>query len=62
MNNPQCERALRDRIQDCPLFVRALMRTDPNQRLGHVQKRPGFVGTNWEEPVLLPFMTGLENH
>src|SRR5882672_2153811 len=25
-------------------------------------KEPGFIGVNWEEPMLLPPMTGLENH
>src|SRR5438034_9439299 len=28
----------------------------------HVEKKPGFIGANWEGLVPLPPMTGLENH
>ena len=48
-------------VVDCPLFVRVLVRTGPNQNRGHVQNRPGFWAVNWEESVLLPPLAGLEN-
>lgn len=38
-----------------PLFVRVLVQTGPNERLlGHVQKKPIFIGVNWEGLAPLP--------
>ena len=46
----------------CPLFVRVVMPTGPNQRRRWSLRRPGFIGVNWEELMPLPTRQGLENH
>ena len=46
----------------CPLFVRVLVRTGPNQRRAHVGNEASFIGANWEGLVPLPPLDGLENH